>query len=243
MFLVALTYGFTHVFSGRGALNQIGALIGTIMVANVFLIIIPNQRKTVAALLAGKEPDPALGQAGKQRSVHNNYLTLPVVFLMISNHYPLIFATRFNWVMVAIVLAIGPVIRHFFNSRHEGKGSPWWTWGVAAAGMLAVAWLSGAGPRQTSTAALPGNVSVAAAHDVILSRCSMCHMDGPVWPGVNAPPKDVRLDSPEQIQRHARLIEINAVRSHAMPPGNVTQITDQERAILAAWIAAGAPSE
>ena len=243
VFLVALTYGFTHVFSGRGALNQIGALIGTIMVANVFLIIIPNQRKTVAALLAGKEPDPALGQAGKQRSVHNNYLTLPVVFLMISNHYPLIFATRFNWVMVAIVLAIGPVIRHFFNSRHEGKGSPWWTWGVAAAGMLAVAWLSGAGPRQTSTAALPGNVSVAAAHDVILSRCSMCHMDGPVWPGVNAPPKDVRLDSPEQIQRHARLIEINAVRSHAMPPGNVTQITDQERAILAAWIAAGAPSE
>ena len=243
VFLVALTYGFTHVFSGRGALNQIGALIGTIMVANVFLIIIPNQRKTVAALLAGKEPDPALGQAGKQRSVHNNYLTLPVVFLMISNHYPLIFATRFNWVMVAIVLAIGPVIRHFFNSRHEGKGSPWWTWGVAAAGMLAVAWLSGAGPRQTSTAALPGNVSVAAAHDVILSRCSMCHMDGPVWPGVNAPPKDVRLDSPEQIQRHARLIEINAVRSHAMPPGNVTQITDQERAILAAWIAAGAPSK
>jgi uncharacterized membrane protein len=243
VFLVALTYTFTHVFSGRGALNQIGALIGTIMVANVFLIIIPNQKKTVAALLAGTAPDPALGQAGKQRSVHNNYLTLPVVFLMISNHYPLIFATRFNWLMVAIVLAVGPVIRHFFNSRHEGKGSPWWTWGVAAAGMLAVAWLSGAGPTQTSTTAQSGSVSVAAAHDVILSRCSMCHMDGPVWPGVHAAPKNVLLDSPEAIQRHARLIEINAVRSHAMPPGNVTQITDQERQILAAWIAAGAPSK
>ena len=243
VYLVALTYGFTHVFSGRGALNQIGALIGTIMVANVFIVIIPNQKKTVAALIAGNEPDPALGEQGKQRSVHNNYLTLPVVFLMISNHYPLMFATRFNWLIVAIVLAVGPVVRHFYNRRHEGKASPWWTWAVAGAGMLAVAWLSGAGPRQTSTAALPGNVSVAAAHDVILSRCSMCHMDGPVWPGVNAPPKDVRLDSPEQIQRHARLIEINAVRSHAMPPGNVTQITDQERAILAAWIAAGAPSE
>ncbi|MFZ0609771.1 MAG: urate hydroxylase PuuD, partial [Xanthobacteraceae bacterium] len=132
VFLVALTYGFTHVFSGRGAFTQIGALIGTIMVANVFVIIIPYQKKTVAALLAGKEPDPRWGQLGKQRSVHNNYLTLPVVFLMLSNHYPLFFATRYNWLIVAIVLAIGPVIRHFFNSRHEGKGSPWWTWAVAA---------------------------------------------------------------------------------------------------------------
>jgi uncharacterized membrane protein len=242
VFLVGLTYGFTHVFSGRGALTQIGALIGTIMVANVFIIIIPNQKKTVDALLTGKEPDPALGQEGKQRSVHNNYLTLPVVFLMISNHYPLIFATRFNWLIVAIVLAVGPVIRHFYNCRHAGKGSPWWTWGVAAAGMLAVAWLSGAGPRQTSTLAQAQSVDVAAARDIVLSRCSMCHMDAPVWPGVPAPPNNVLLDGPENIARHARLIEINAVRSRAMPPGNITQITDQERQILAAWIAAGAPS-
>jgi uncharacterized membrane protein len=241
-FLVALTYGFTHVFNGRGALNQIGALIGTIMVANVFIIIIPNQKKTVAALLAGKEPDPALGEAGKQRSVHNNYLTLPVVFLMISNHYPLIFATRFNWLIVAIVLAVGPVIRHFFNCRHEGKDSPWWTWGVAAAGMLAVAWLSGAGPTHPSTLAQAQSVNIAAARDIVLSRCSMCHMDAPVWPGVHSAPNNVLLDGPENIQRHARLIEINAVRSRAMPPGNITQITDQERQILAAWIAAGAPS-
>ena len=105
-FLVALTYGFTHVFSGRGAFTQIGALIGTIMVANVFVIIIPNQKKTVAALLAAKEPNAAWGEQAKQRSVHNNYLTLPVVFLMIANHYPLMFATRFNWLIVAIVLAV-----------------------------------------------------------------------------------------------------------------------------------------
>ena len=149
------------MFSGRGAFTQIGALIGTIMVANVFVIIIPNQKKTVAALLAGKEPDPAWGEEGKQRSVHNNYLTLPVVFLMIANHYPLLFATRFNWLIVAIVLAIGPVIRHFFNSRHEGKGSPWWTWGVAAAGMIAVAWLSGAGPRRRSDRRAADQVDVA----------------------------------------------------------------------------------
>ena len=241
VFLIAITYGYTHVFSGRGAFNQIGALIGTIMVANVFAIIIPNQKKVVAALLAGKEPDPALGEQGKQRSVHNNYLTLPVVFLMISIHYPLLYATRFNWLIVAIVLAIGPVIRHFFNSRHEGKGSPWWTWGVAAAGMVAVAWLSGFGPRQTVTGALP-KADTQAAHAVVLSRCSMCHMSAPVWPGIATAPNHVLLDSPENIARHARLIEINAVRSEAMPPGNITQMTGEERHILAAWLAAGAPA-
>jgi uncharacterized membrane protein len=240
-FLVALTYGFTHVFSGRGAFTQIGALIGTIMVANVFVIVIPNQKKTVAALLAGKEPDPVWGEAAKQRSVHNNYLTLPVVFLMIANHYPLMFATRFNWLIVAIVLAIGPVIRHFFNSRHEGKGSPWWTWGVAAAGMIAVAWLSGAGPGGIGPRA--DKVDVKAAENTVLVRCSMCHRDEPVWPGVHTPPQGIVLDTPASIRRHARLIEINAVRSRAMPPGNVTEMTSQEREILAAWLAAGAPAQ
>ncbi len=125
VFLVALTYGFTHVFSGRGAFTQIGALIGTIMVANVFAVIMPYQRKTVAALIAGKDPDPARGEFGKQRSVHNNYLTLPVVFLMLSNHYPLLFATQYNWLIVAIVMLKGPVIRHFFNERHKGNDSPY----------------------------------------------------------------------------------------------------------------------
>ena len=240
VFLVGLTYGFTHVFSGRGAFTQIGALIGTIMVANVFIIVIPNQKKTVTALLAGKTPDPVWGEEAKQRSVHNNYLTLPVVFLMISNHYPLMFATRFNWLIVAIVLAIGPIIRHFFNSRHEGKGSPWWTWGVAAAGMLAVAWLSGAGPGGIGARA--DKVDAKAAENIVLSRCSMCHRDEPLWPGVHAAPKGVVLDDPASIRRHARLIEINAVRSRAMPPGNITEITPQERQVLAAWLAAGAPS-
>ena len=241
VFFVALTYGFTHVFSGRGAFSQIGALIGTIMVANVFVIVIPNQKKAVAALLAGKAPNPAWGEEAKQRSVHNNYLTLPVIFLMIANHYPLMFATRFNWLIVAIVLAIGPVIRHFFNSRHEGKGSPWWTWGVAAAGMIAVAWLSAAGPADIAPHA--DRVDIKAAHNAILTRCSMCHRNEPVWPGVHAPPKGVVLDDPDNIRRHAHLIEINVVRSNAMPPGNVTAMTAQERQILAAWLAAGAPSQ
>jgi len=243
VFLVALTYGFTHVFSGRGAFTQIGALIGTIMVANVFVIIIPYQKKSVAAMLAGKEPDPRWGALGKQRSVHNNYLTLPVVFLMLSNHYPLFYATRFNWLIVAIVLAIGPVIRHFFNSRHEGKGSPWWTWGVAAAGMAAVAWLSAAGPRTVTIGALPPTPKIADVSNIVMSRCAMCHAAEPVWAGLAAPPKGVLLDTDEHIRLHAPLIAAAAVRSDAMPPGNITEMTPDERLTLASWLAAGAPTQ
>ncbi len=242
VFLVALTYGFTHVFSGRGAFVQIGALVGTIMVANVFVIIIPYQKKTVAALLAGTAPDPRWGEYGKQRSVHNNYLTLPVVFLMIGTHHPLFFATRFNWLIVAIVLAIGPVIRHFFNSRHEGKGSPWWTWGVAAAGMVAIAWLSAAGPRD-STGALSSPPNFAAVETIMLTRCSMCHSNEPVWAGIGIAPKGVMLDTTQRILDHAGQIDINAVRSSAMPPGNITEMTGDERRALAAWLAGGAPTK
>jgi uncharacterized membrane protein len=243
VFLVALTFGFTHVFSGRGAFTQIGALIGTIMVANVFVIIIPYQKKSVAAMLAGKEPDPRWGALGKQRSVHNNYLTLPVVFLMLSNHYPLFYATRFNWLIVAIVLAIGPVIRHFFNSRHEGKGSPWWTWGVAAAGMAAVAWLSAAGPRTVTIGALPPTPKFADVSAIVMSRCAMCHAAEPVWAGLAAPPKGVLLDTDEHVRLHAPLIAAAAVRSDAMPPGNITEMTPDERLTLASWLAAGAPAQ
>jgi uncharacterized membrane protein len=241
VFLVGVTYAFTHVFSGRGALTQIGALIGTIMVANVFLIIIPNQKKVVDDLLAGRAPDPALGEQGKQRSVHNNYLTLPVIFLMISNHYPLAFATRFNWLIVAIVLLIGPIIRHFFNSRHQGKGNPWWTWAVAAAGVVAITWLSVAGAPVTTTGSLPPPPGFAQVENVILSRCSVCHAPEPVWAGMDTPPHNVLLDTPDHIRERARLIEINAVLSQAMPPGNVTEMTPTERQLLAAWFAAGNP--
>ncbi len=240
-FLVGLTYAFTHVLSGRGAFNQIGAIIGTIMVANVFLVIIPNQKKTVAALLAGRAPDPKLGKVGKQRSVHNNYLTLPVIVLMISNHYPLLFATRYNWLIVAIVLALGPIIRHFFNARHAGRGSPWWVWGVVAAGMAAIAVLSAAGPPGAITAAASG-ASFAQVERIVGTRCSMCHAAEPVWPSLATAPKAIRLDGPEHILRHARLIGRNAAWSNAMPPGNITEMTDSERATIAAWLASGAPA-
>jgi uncharacterized membrane protein len=236
VFLVALTYAFTHVLSGRGAFNQIGALIGTIMVANVFLVIIPNQKKTVAALLAGQSPDPKLGKAGKERSVHNNYLTLPVIVLMISNHYPLLFATRFNWVIVAIVLALGPIIRHFFNERHAGRKSPWWVWGAAGLGMIAIALLSAAGPREIKTGSLSVEPTFANVQEIILSRCSMCHAAEPVWDGIITAPRGIRLDDEDHIRRNAKLIGRNAGWASAMPPGNVTEMTGEERAVVAAWV-------
>jgi uncharacterized membrane protein len=244
VFLVALTWAFTHVLSGRGAFNQIGAIIGTIMVANVFTLIIPNQKKVIAALLAGEKPDPKYGKQGKERSVHNNYLTLPVVFLMISNHYPLIFGTRFNWIIAAIVLALGPVIRHFFNERHAGRKSPWWVWGVAAIAMIAIAFLTTAGPREakseTKASAVAPRHDFAAVQDIVLSRCSMCHAAEPVFDGIIAAPKGVRLDDAEAIMHNRRLIGRNAAWSSAMPPGNITEITADERAVLAAWLADGA---
>jgi uncharacterized membrane protein len=237
VFLVALTYAFTHVLSGRGAFNQIGAIIGTIMVANVFLIIIPNQRRTVAALIAGEKPNPEYGIVGKQRSVHNNYLTLPVILLMISNHYPLLYATRYNWVIVAIVLALGPIIRHFYNSRHAGKGSPWWTWGVAAAGMIAIGFLSAAGPREAKTST--ATPTFKAVENIISSRCSPCHATEPVWANITTAPRGILLDDAEHIRVNARIIGRNAAWSNAMPPGNITEMTPDERAVLAAWLEAG----
>ena len=235
VFLVAVAWGLTHIFTGRGAMLHLGALIGTMMSANVFLIIIPNQRKTVDAMLRGEAPDPNLGKQAKQRSLHNNYLTLPVIFLMISNHYPLAFGTRYNWVIAAIVLAMGAIIRHFFNSKHAGKPTPWWTWAAAAAGMLAIDWLSTAGPRDTDLAGPPTRVGFAEVEEIVTSRCSMCHAGSPVWEGIHEAPRGVRLDSTEAIRRHAEPIRLQAGLSSAMPPGNITQMTPEERRILAAW--------
>ena len=245
VFLVAATWGYTRVFSGRGAYIHAGALIGTIMVANVFFVIIPNQKIVVADLIAGRKPDPVLGAQAGQRSLHNNYLTLPALFLMISNHYPLSFATRWNWLIVAVVIIVGAVIRHFYNMRHAGMPSPWWTWGVAAVGMALVVWLSaGAAGRDEDAAALaPDEVAFTEVENIVLSRCSMCHAAEPLWAGIAVPPKGVRLDTPEMIRKHAGEIWLQAALTHAMPPGNITELSEEERQILAAWIAAGAPIE
>ncbi len=238
VFLTLLAWVCAQVFSGRGAMMQMGALIGTMMVANVFFVIIPGQRKVVDALIAGEDPDPELGRRGKQRSLHNNYLTLPVIFVMIGNHYPLAFASRWSWLMLAIVLIMGAVIRHFFNQQHKGEASPWWTWAVATAGLAAIVWLSA---EPATEAEGEARADPAAVEEIVLSRCSMCHAAEPVWEGIALPPKNVVLETPEEIRLQARAIDLQVVRTHAMPPGNITEISEEERRALAAWIAEGAP--
>ena len=212
------------------------------MAANVLMVIIPGQRKVVADLIAGRTPDPVHGQRGKQRSTHNNYLTLPVVFVMISNHYPLAYATRFSWLILALVLVMGAVIRHFYNMRHMRQPSPWWTWGLAVVCGLAIVWLSTLGPAQSerprkrAEAPTATPVTFAQVEDIVISRCSMCHAKEPIWSGITVPPKGVLLDTAARIKANAREIATAAVWSNAMPPSNVTDITAEEREVLGAWV-------
>jgi uncharacterized membrane protein len=243
--VVALAWLCTELFSGRGAFMQVGVVLATIMAANVLMIIIPNQRKVVKELVAGGSPDPKYGEIAKLRSMHNNYLTLPVLFLMLSNHYPLAYASRWNWLIVGLVLIVGAVIRHFYNTRHKGLPSPWWTWGVAAAGMVLIILLSTAGPSQPARAATAPEATptFADVEAIVMSRCSMCHAKEPLWPGIGSPPKGVILDDPALIHAHAKDIYLNAARTDAMPPGNVTELEPAERGAIAAWYEAGAPVE
>jgi uncharacterized membrane protein len=240
--LVVIAWGLTHLFTGRAAFLHLGAITATIMSANVFMIIIPNQKIVVADLIAGRQPDPKYGKIAKQRSVHNNYLTLPVLFLMLSNHYPLAFGTQFNWVIASLVFIIGVLIRHFFNSQHARKGNPTWTWLAAGILFIVIIWLS------TVPKVLTGEAKVSAAgeqfvasaqfpavRDTVLGRCAMCHAAEPSYEGIYHAPKGVMLDTDAGIAAHAKEIYLQAGRSHAMPPANVTQMTDKERATLVAW--------
>ncbi|MGV1914852.1 urate hydroxylase PuuD [Rhizobium sp. 22-785-1] len=245
--LVAMAWGYTQVFTGRAAFLHLGAFTATIMSANVFFIIIPNQKIVVADLIAGRTPDPKYGRIAKQRSLHNNYLTLPVIFFMLSNHYPLAFGTQFNWVIAALVFLMGVTIRHWFNTTHARKGKPTWTWLVTALIFILIMWLSTVpkvltGEQEAAAAKLSpaqqiflADAHFASARDIVQGRCSMCHAAEPVWEGVNFTPKAVKLETDTQIAAHAREIYLQAGRSHAMPPGNITAITPQERKVLTAW--------
>ena len=243
--LVAMAWGYTQVFTGRAAFLHLGAFTATIMSANVFFIIMPNQRVVVADLIAGRTPDPKYGVIAKQRSTHNNYLTLPVIFFMLSNHYPLAFATAFNWIIAALVFLMGVTIRHWFNTTHARKGKPTWTWLATALLFVLIMWLSTVPKVLTGESAdaelapsaqrFATNGHFPAVRDLVSTRCSMCHAVEPVWEGLRAAPKDVVLESDSAIALHAREIYLQAGRSHAMPPGNVTAMTSQERALITAW--------
>jgi len=242
--LVALAWGYAQVFSGRAAFLHLGAITATIMSGNVFFIIMPNQRIVVADLMAGRTPDPKYGKIAKQRSTHNNYLTLPVLFMMISNHYPLAFGTQYNWVIAALVFLMGVTIRHYFNSKHARTGNPTWTWLVTALLFVAAAWLStipNQNPKSDGTQLTKTEVKFSNARhfeqvvETVQGRCSMCHAAEPVWEGLIQAPKNVRLEDKLQIALQAREIYLQAGRSHAMPPGNLSNMTYPERQLIIDW--------
>lgn len=243
--LVAMAWGYTQIFTGRAAFLHLGAFTGTIMSANVFFIIIPNQKKVVADLLAGKSPDPALGMQAKQRSTHNNYLTLPVIFLMLSNHAPLAFATEFNWIIASLVFLMGVTIRHYFNTKHARKGNPIWTWLATVILFIIIMWLSTVpkvlvGDDENAALTNYEQKFASAQHfeqvrDTVLGRCSMCHASEPVWEGMIAAPKGVLLETDAQIARHAKAIYLQSGRSHAMPPANITYMEESERRAVVQW--------
>jgi uncharacterized membrane protein len=239
LLIVAAAYGLTHVLSGRAAYIHVGALIGTIMVGNVLMLIIPGQRKMVEAMSAGRLPDPVHGQKAKQRSVHNNYFTLPVLFIMISNHYAMTYRHDHAWLVLALIMAAGVFIRHFFNLRHKGRVE----WRYPAIGVALLAGVAVAIAPARPVAVAPA-VDPAAAFPqvkaVIDQRCVSCHSSHPTQPGFAAAPAGIALDSAAQVHQNAEKIYKQAVQLKAMPLANLTNMTDAERAQLAAWFEAGA---
>ena len=243
--LVVMGWGYNQVFTGRAMMLHLGAFTATIMTANVFFIIMPNQRIVVADLKAGRVPDAKYGKIAKLRSTHNNYLTLPVIFLMLSNHYPLAFATQYNWIIAALVFLMGVSIRHFFNTMHSRRPAPYWTWLVTAVLFIVIVWLSSAGfrqPAEPAEAALTPTQAVYAnaegfdeVKDIVLGRCSMCHAREPFWEGMRWAPKGVYLETTADIAAAARQIHVQAGLTEAMPPANVSFITPEERQRIAAW--------
>uniref|UniRef100_A0A2A3JSD7 Cysteine desulfurase n=1 Tax=Alloyangia mangrovi TaxID=1779329 RepID=A0A2A3JSD7_9RHOB len=244
--LVVMSWGYNHVFTGRAALLHLGAFTATIMTANVFFIIMPNQRIVVDDLKNGRTPDPKYGKIAKLRSTHNNYLTLPVVFLMLSNHYPLAFATENAWIIACLVFLMGVTIRHFFNTVHARKGTPYWTWVVTALLFIAIAWLSTAPmldsyeeaearPLTAAEQKFAGATGFEDAYYAVIGNCSMCHAREPSWDGLHHPPKGVVLETESDVARHARLIFLQAGASHAMPPPNAIQMDPAARREIVQW--------
>ena len=236
--IVATAWGLSHVFSGRAMYIQVGGMLGTIMAANVFFVIIPSQRKLVEAKEQGIAPDPVYGQRGKQRSVHNNYFTLPVLFIMISNHYPMTYGSKYGWLILIAIMLLATYVRHFFNLRHRGRT----VWAIPVSAALATLVLAIAIAPDKPQAAAGGPPSFAKVQAIVTQRCVSCHADKPTQDGFAVAPKDVKLHTPELIVANAQKIYEQSVVTKAMPIANLTAMTDDERATVAAWIAAGAPA-
>jgi len=234
LFVVAVSWGLFHVFGARAAFMHVGVMLGTIMVANVFFVIIPGQKAMVADIRAGREPDPAPGLAGKQRSVHNTYFTLPVLFVMISGHYPMTYSHSYGWLVLAVVMLAGVLIRQFFVLRHRGVVKPLLP---AAASVLLVGVVIALAPKMANTGG--GDVPFAEVQRIMNERCVSCHAAQPSQAGFAQAPKDVKLDTAEEIGKHVAKVN-ETIQNRYMPIGNLTQMTDDERALVATWIAQGA---
>ncbi len=233
---VILVYAATlldSLLSSRAAYMHIGAIIGTAMVANVFVIIIPNQRKVVADLVAGRIPDPSLGAAAKQRSLHNNYMTLPVLFIMISPHYPLTYGAGRPWLVLALLGLTGVAVRHVFNLRGRGKPSGATAVLATALALATVTYVTL--EKRGHAAPAPGEaLTYADVQPILAAHCASCH-------NLNPPPKGVALATYEQVRAASAQIKAVSVDTQVMPMGNPTRMTPEERQRLGAWIAAGSP--
>jgi uncharacterized membrane protein len=235
VFLLLTDWGLFHVFGARAAFIHVGAIVGTIMVWNVFFIIIPGQRKVVAQLRAGQVPDARPGELGKQRSVQNTYFTLPVLFIMISNHYPMTYSGPYGWLVLAGLSIAGVLVRRFYVLTHFKKVII----ALPVAAMVLLAIIAYAIAPRTTSATGPG-ANFAQVAPIVAQRCAVCHSVHPTFGGFSAPPAGVLLDTPAHIIANASLMRAQAVATHAMPLGNMTNMTDGERALLGGWIDAGA---
>ena len=237
--ITVMSWAYSEIFSYRGAFMQIGTVLGTIMVANVLMIIIPGQKKVVASLLANETPNPIHGAIAKQRSLHNNYLTLPVIFIMISNHYPLIYATKYSWIIISIILIIGALIRHFFNIKHTGAKPPYWVCvPIIILGSI-IFYISDLGKPKLNNIKNTADLielipekTLLSAQEIIVSKCSMCHAKEPLWENMKNAPKLVNLETSTDIINNIDNIYKQSVLSFAMPPGNISFLEDNERSLI-----------
>ena len=237
--LTLLAWELSRTLGGRAAYIHVGTSIGTIMAANVFFVIIPGQKRMVAAMRAGRKPNPADGARGKQRSVHNNYFTLPVVFIMISNHYAATYSHPYAWAVLALISAAGGLMLHFFNRRHKGAFSVHYL--VAAAVLLGVVVLWTA-PHIQPLPPVTGPVTLDRVRSIVGQRCVTCHSQAPTFPGIAQPPAGVVLQTADGIVQNAQRIYQQVVVTRIMPLGNASKMTDEERAVIAAWVTSGAPA-
>jgi uncharacterized membrane protein len=244
--LVLMSWGYNQLFTGRAALLHLGAFTATIMTANVFFQIMPNQRIVVADLKAGRVPDAKYGKIAKLRSTHNNYLTLPVVFLMLSNHYPLAFGTHYAWIIASLIFLTGVTIRHYFNTMHKTGKGPHWTWAITIILMVLIAWLSTykieeswedaeARPMSAQEQRFASAAGFDEAYNAVIGNCSMCHAREPVWGNMRWAPKGVFLETPQDVARHAEKIYLQSGVSHAMPPPNAVQMSQEARELIVNW--------